>query len=540
MRKAQFKLAIISASCFLFLFALLHINVIEKKMEDQTRIWTRDEWELMPVPSKISGYYHAPFYLSFSSPVVGAEIRYTTDCSEPTVNSLQYIDDILINDRSEEENRYSLPDYSSVPDVNYGDNHVPVDKITIIRAALFENDKQLGPTSTFSYLVGMPNHEKFKDLPIVSVVADSFDLFDEKEGIYANWAADNAIEAHVDYFRKDFAFDFGQDILLSIQGRTSRVHPQKGLNIVADASTKEPTIKNVFEQNHGEALTGWTVLTGFDYCKIRDSIASLMGNDLEVETFHYIPCSLFLNGEYWGVYYLKEQLSNDNLASFHQIESDNVVVFKDNERKRGMRSDERLFTSLTEFYQAHDFSDDKSLDELDQIMSIDSLIDYCCIESYINNEDWPMNNLAIWRTRTLQTNNPFGDCRWRFILYDTNYWNCMLYNSNASVLSLLATNQYCAPLFANKRFCKRFATRMFDIMNTVASYDYIEPQIDRLSDQIADVYPLSQSRIWKNPGEELSYYSDKIKEFFYYRKDFVVDELKAAFQLGGLSCGNCC
>ena len=44
---------------------------------------------------------------------------------------------------------------------------------------------------------------------------------------------------------------------------------------------------------------------------------------------------LFLNGEYWGVYIIQEQLSKDFFEKNYLIPSENIVFIKDNKIEDG-------------------------------------------------------------------------------------------------------------------------------------------------------------------------------------------------------------
>lgn len=74
------------------------------------------------------------------------------------------------------------------------------------------------------------------------------------------------------------------------------------------------------------------------------------------------------------------------------------------------------------------------------MVDIDSYVDYCAAEIYINNNDWwsgcndetPHNNIQFWKvadTSIEDASNPYADGKWRYMLYDTE-WSMGIYNSN--------------------------------------------------------------------------------------------------------------
>src|SRR5699024_1841092 len=85
------------------------------------------------------------------------------------------------------------------------------------------------------------------ELPVVSLIVDSYDLFDENEGIYvpgvwyeedSKWSGNYSLKgreheklATVDFFHKSGDFDFHQNIGIRINGRSSRRFPQKSLRL---------------------------------------------------------------------------------------------------------------------------------------------------------------------------------------------------------------------------------------------------------------------------------------------------------------------
>ena len=53
----------------------------------------------------------------------------------------------------------------------------------------------------------------------------------------------------------------------------------------------------------------------------------------------------------------------------------------------------------------------------DELIDMQSIIDYCCINLYLDNRDVAFGyNTALWRT--VQEGTPYGDGKWRFMLYD--------------------------------------------------------------------------------------------------------------------------
>lgn len=78
------------------------------------------------------------------------------------------------------------------------------------------------------------------------------------------------------------------------------------------------------------------------------------------------------------------------------------------------------------------------------MIDMDNLVEYAATEMYIFNDDWPQNNYACWRTRTIEQGNSYADGRWRFVLFDTES-SCSHYNEKnleTNMFSYLRSQSY--------------------------------------------------------------------------------------------------
>jgi hypothetical protein len=71
-------------------------------------------------------------------------------------------------------------------------------------------------------------------------------------------------------------------------------------------------------------------------------------------------------------------------------------------------------------YAEEDLTDDRTFEELCQLIDMDNLLQYFAIETYIANWDWPLNNIKLYRYYS--SNGMYGedrqDGRWRYLYYD--------------------------------------------------------------------------------------------------------------------------
>ena len=150
-------------------------------------------WSLLLAPlfalsqptEKVCFSVHGGFYET--SPVLEIfpfyqqhHIRFTTNGNRPTAQSRLYTEPLLLD-----ESLYSTSDIFTIQVTPDGQMFYPdsVRHCIVIRAAVFdENDSCISEVATNSYFIrslGCNTH----DLPVVSLCADSLDLFDYENGI---------------------------------------------------------------------------------------------------------------------------------------------------------------------------------------------------------------------------------------------------------------------------------------------------------------------------------------------------------------------
>lgn len=517
--------------CFLSFCALMILGINKRYI--QTGIGIQDviiggySGQQMIIPSRESGYYETSFELALSAPD-GMEIYYTMDCSNPTKESFCYKAPIVISSISEKKNVWAdliIPDDKNgyVPPEN------PIDKATVIRAVLYDGDRRIGKEAVFTYFVGLENAEVYASLPLISIVSNGDGLFDEERGIYVQYekrGKQYERVAHIDYFDKEFCLKFSQNCGIRIRGGASREKAQKGFNLFARDEYGTATIENIFDcTGTGETLNSLALLVEYDDVKVKDIIPYKLSSDLSIGTQASFPCNVFLNGEYWGIYFATERFDSNYFARHYGVPEQEVLMIKSDVVEIGEVEDFVYYQELLDFVQTSDMSKKENYACFAEMVDIESLIDYYCLECYLYNEDWPHHNYALWRTKNRTVGAPYNDGRWRFLVYDTNYQEAMHLNSGKDNPYLLLQEDKLIPyLMQNEEFRERFATRMCDMANTVAEIYKVEELLDELGDQIAESAALSDKRFYGDKKVELKekLYND-VCQFFYVRADYVIE-----------------
>ena len=281
-----------------------------------------------------------------------------------------------------------------------------------------------------------------------------------------------------------------------------------------------------------------------DYTKFYDAFIQSVISGRNITTQAAIPCVVYINGEYWGPYNLQERYSDNHTEYKYGVNRNNVISYDNGEIDDGLPEDGALYWDMIS-YKDKDLSVKSIYDTFCNIFDIQSFIDYFASQIYVNNEDWPHNNYRLWRTRTIETGNPYGDGKWRWSLFDTEY--AMGIYSGGGINDPFGRvlggdhhhNQLFKKLMTNNDFCKQFVITMMDLLNVNFHPDNVIPKLD----EIARTYsPLMEGYFerWGRPW--WSVFENKVNDAKKYLNDIrpamINNYLPGYFGKIGISAGN--
>lgn len=417
----------------------------------------------------------------------GETIRYTTDCTTPNASSEVYSGELSIS------------------------------KNSVIRTAAFRDGYLSGDVATATYLFRSDgvNHA----LPVVTLVTDPDNLWNSKTGIYATgdkfdpdaasyadtlksatyYQAKFATEEQVDtIWEKPAAFSlfddngkqvFTQNVGIRIAGSFGRGRAQKGFNVIARKEYGKGSMEYPFFENRPYKEYKAVVLRAGaqdqNRSKIRDELASglLEGTDINILYQAYRPTVLYLNGEYWGVYFMKEKRNRFFVAQ-HENTENNVDLAIGKGFKQRSYGDNSDWVSLYEYATSHDLSSAEAYAYVSERMDVDSFRDYMIAEIYNGNTD--TYNFQYYRLK---------GGKWKFIFYDFCWgFQSPGHETLAFRMGKTPSDVCSAKLFAamlqNKGWRDSFCRRFAELLNTAFApervsalieelYGYVEPEIKR-------------------------------------------------------------
>lgn len=521
-----------------------------------------------------SGFYKMPFWLEMTTDG-NCDIFYTLDGSEPTTNSFKYEKPIWIEDVSGTPNRYAcINNISLLKDVYVPD--YPVEKANVIRAIAVNHEGLKGSESTATYFVGFDGKPGFENIPVISLVTDPENLFGYEKGIYVTgkvWDLNRDIAAELAQQREDWMyfthsnytsrgkgwkpeafmqyFDrmgnviYSQMIRLKIHGEWSRACNQKSFGMIAlpELDGKQYVCEGLFGQSENSLILRTGGTRDIYATKIRDVLNQQLVADRNIGIQAYEPCQVFLDGEYWGLYNLQERIEESYFVSHYSVDKDNLIVYKNYTVIAGEQEEEQLYNDVVDFAVKNDLAKDEYYKQIQQMIDIQSYIDYYCFQIYVANCDSVGNNFGRWRVR-VANDDKYGDGRWRWFLYDTDDSAGLVPGrSDADTDSFKEGNwqknalddELFTALIQNEEFKEQFIKTFMDMANYNFDSEKVSHRIDELADLYCSAAVVSHRRFLDKNYREDEYWDaiSVIKDFYRNRYQYITAYLKEDFSLSG-------
>ena len=425
-----------------------------------------------------------------------AEVRYTTDGSEPTAQSSLYTEPLQLTRTTllravEVKNGVvtsasSTASYIFIASVLNQSNNPEGYPSTWGRYTQFEGtaiaDYEMDPEMTNDPVLRPKIIEGLKSLPVLSIVTDKDNLFshendEDRGGIYIftgppvgdatghGWTRPTSVELIGGPQQHDLTIDCGLR-LHGGHGRLAEKNPKHSFRLVfkseygpksldyplfgADEPSKFDQL--VLRCHFGNAWQHWDGGNRERAQYTRDVWARRMQRKMGRTSVNALYVNLFLNGMYWGIYNIAErvddQFGKDHLGG---SKSDiDVVKIEEDGGNHHEASEGTLDAWEQMVATAKQAAKTQSYEQLLSMLDIDSFIDYMLINQYAGNTDWAHHNWYAILRRGADSQG------FRFLCWDSEI---IFEDVNVSVLDKNNGSAYPTGLFQNLLKNKDFADR---------------------------------------------------------------------------------
>lgn len=372
-----------------------------------------------PILSKQGGLYNENLSISLEADS-NASIRYTTDGSIPTLDKGQeYTGPVLINNT------------------------------TVLRARAFIPGLQPSSTVTATYVL-----KTFYTLPVVCLTTDPVELWDPEKGIYAAGAGVDlksytkipfknpepvyrkygkiARPGYAEMFLQDQTSPvFSQGAAFGLIGQYSLDMPQKSFKVISKAALgKKYFNAKLFEDRPFDTYKSFVLRVSGNDCvwtRMADGVQSRLVDRVGTSVIHqaWKPVVVYLNGQYWGQYNMRERVSRYFVAQHEGLpldQADNMTILEANGASYwGSNAEYKQFIAKVKTLSPGTSPEDLQyiLDRVD----VDNYFDYMIFESFFANTD--TGNIRYYKI-------PGG--KWKWILYDLDYG---LFNSSTNGIKVI-------------------------------------------------------------------------------------------------------
>ena len=489
----------------------------------------------IPEFSLESGFYDGDqLQIELDNDEDGSLIYFTTDGSIPNISDLQY------------------------------EYPITIDETTVIRARSFLDGwvkSDIG-TRTFFLEENPPS-----GLPAIFITTDHNSFFDEDTGMYV--MGPNADTWNFPYFGANFWEDWERPIHFEILevnglgysadagakvfGGWSRAFPQKSISIFS-RSHIGPSVFDyqLFPNSDIEKYESFVLRnSGNDWEStiLRDGFITSLTEGLDIDHQKYRPAALYINGDFWGIQNIREKVSEHFISSNHSIGSEHIDLLdiegvNDENVVHGTNADYKI---LMNYLETQEMNDPIVENALENWIDIESYMSYQAFQIFVDNRDWPGNNIKFWRDHRVGG-------KWRWILYDTDFgfgiWdpNAFTFNTLSYALDPNGPGWPNPPwstlvfrkLIENEHFKHAFVNIYCDMLNTVFMPEFLTTHLDSIVSNVEEMVPIHRNR-WYNDGDwpnSTTNWENRLGvmgNFANQRRNYAITHLRNEFDLASIS-----
>ncbi len=451
-------------------------------------------YEDKPILSEAAGFYDGNVVVAMSA-APGTEIRYTLDGAEPTPTSQLY------------------------------SNPINIEQTTVVKARAYSNDPAILPSFAEANTYFIDESHSIVVLSIAGTTLQELlnGLQFDPRGSFEYFENGELVDETYGEFNK--------------HGNDSWAYPQRGIDYITrdqmgySSSIKHQIFANKTRDRYQRLILKAAANDNYPFsdggAEIRDAYVHTLSQraDLELDERTNLSCVIYLNGEYWGLYEIREKVDDPDFTNkyYDQGEKwlDYIKTWGGTWEEYGSRDD---WDTLHDFITTNDMSDDANYELVKEELNVLSLIDYMIINTHVVTMDWLNWNTSWWRGR-----KPTGGAtEWRYTLWDMdatfghyiNYTNIPNTNPDADPCyaedlpdDFEGHGALITALMANEGFHSLYVNRYADMNNSFFTCDYMFALLDSMIAEIEPEMPRHIDR-W---GGTMAEWQDNVQEL----KDFI-------------------
>jgi hypothetical protein len=367
------------------------------------------------------------------------------------------------------------------------------------------------------------------DLPVVSLVTDPANLWDDETGIYTMGNHENCTHRSEEWVRPGYIEYYapGEEAVTypvdyKIFGSGTRVRPKKSLTVLAASSMKN----HFFSTVESSSVDGFVLRACYSNdSRFRNEVAYGVNRIMDSNCLmqEYRPVVLYMNGEYFGLFNLTERKNTDFIERHSGVRPEHIITCGRN-YIHVVKGSGDAYSRFVDSLNRLDMNGETIFDYIAAQIDLHSMTDHYIHDMYTNKVD--MFNNRLWHS---------GDdaAQWNYVNYDFD--NCFLmppvlytpiYKEEASGIHIIGR------LLLNDRFRELFFSRLCDFMN----FGYTEKNVAMLL-EASDALTREEFRrdyqrwkdLWPNCADRAESQKRSMMSYIPLRNAFLRDSVAAAF-----------
>ena len=399
----------------------------------------------------------------------GSTVRYTLDSTDPNESSPIYTEPIEIETN------------------------------TVVRARTYRDGVEASQIISETYLISV-----YHTMPVVCLTTDPDNLTNEEYGAFAygpdidpeindrpwfkkaTFGQKNWFPAWLEYSDENGQLQLSQGVRFRVMGQYSLDMPQKSLFIKADGQFgKSEFDYALFDDRPFTTYKSFVLRNGGQdglYTRVMDGLEARLIDQAEstLATQAWKPVIVYINGQYWGHYNMRERAGVDMVAQHEGwLKSKDIDLLQSDglsssQVKQGSNADYKALYNKVKDADLN--SNPELLAEVEANFDIDNMFDYYIFESFYGNTD--PGNIRFYR------NTKSGDGKWRYLVFDMDWGlfsatykskgkeyatGCVTYYMNEKGVGneKIKSNLFVRKLVQVPQYREKFLTRYAELFNSV-------------------------------------------------------------------------
>lgn len=366
------------------------------------------------------GYFDKPTLLAQNANKVFAEQAQRPEIETPAgFYTLKSGEDLEIVISGEGKIHYTLDGSEPTRSSAVYTRPIKIDETTVVRARTCDDDKIMSPSVGATYIVNDP-----APVAVISLSSDYKYLYDPSTGVFvrgsnkqSNYMYDWEYPMYFEYFDVEGNRQLAQNVSFHISGTSTRGYSQKSVSVYArDAYGDDNRFYyNPFPNRDYPSYKSLLIRsTGSDVvaARIRDAAFTSLAKGLDIMYQDAVPCLVYVNGQYYGHYNLREKVNKHSVAQWEGVDDEAIIDHIDilegaGEDHQVQNGDNAEWLALREYVKENDLSDPVHLKYVTDRFDVDSYFTWVSLQLGYANTD--LENVRVYRL-------PGG--KWKYILYD--------------------------------------------------------------------------------------------------------------------------